>query len=414
MTNLRDAIRRGISALTATAVIFSYLPLPAFAASNINASGKAYLTTQPSPANITEGQSVNFQASFVPPANTPGIEATAQKWSYCMNYGNGKTIGPNAVPLFGDFFTVPSRTYAIAGTYNPTISIYENITSCNNIAIPITAATRVSVSNNAPAVSISPSNITLNLGTSKTFKASLTKPGNSPVTYAWSGVCKGTSTSATVRFTKTGSHVCTVTVTDTDGDKASATARITVVNPTTEPTNPTNPTNPTQPTQPGNTDENGEVLSAQSQTCTTKTLISGFVYEDTNKNGQKDTDEKGVSNVEIKIYAKTDTDYELVQMVTTDSAGAWSLDVCPGSYRVAISTSGLPENLQTSGSTETTMDVTQDNNVDNINFALVAKTASSQNNQTSSFNWLWVIIPLAILLLIAAFIASRMRSENQR
>ncbi|MBC1332807.1 SdrD B-like domain-containing protein [Listeria booriae] len=58
--------------------------------------------------------------------------------------------------------------------------------------------------------------------------------------------------------------------------------------------------------------------------------IQSFVYNDTNKNGQKDSNESGISGVHIALYNESGTK---VADATTDSSGAYSFKaVKPGKY----------------------------------------------------------------------------------
>ncbi|MBC1227047.1 SdrD B-like domain-containing protein [Listeria booriae] len=58
--------------------------------------------------------------------------------------------------------------------------------------------------------------------------------------------------------------------------------------------------------------------------------IQSFVYNDTNKNGQKDSNESGISSVHIALYNESGTK---VADATTDSSGAYSFTaVKPGKY----------------------------------------------------------------------------------
>ncbi|MBC1316830.1 SdrD B-like domain-containing protein [Listeria booriae] len=59
-------------------------------------------------------------------------------------------------------------------------------------------------------------------------------------------------------------------------------------------------------------------------------VIQSFVYNDTNKNGQKDSNESGISGVHIALYNESGTK---VADATTDSSGAYSFKaVKPGKY----------------------------------------------------------------------------------
>jgi len=79
-------------------------------------------------------------------------------------------------------------------------------------------------------------------------------------------------------------------------------------------------------------------------------LLVGVVYEDTNGNGQKDPDEKGIPGVEIKVTDSKGKEYILV----TDKDGHYSKKVPAGTTVVDINENTLPENLTQSDGTKTT------------------------------------------------------------
>ncbi|MBC2256694.1 SdrD B-like domain-containing protein [Listeria booriae] len=74
--------------------------------------------------------------------------------------------------------------------------------------------------------------------------------------------------------------------------------------------------------------------------------IQSFVYNDTNKNGQKDSNESGISGVHIALYNESGTK---VADATTDSSGAYSFKaVKPGKY---YAKADIPANYKYQSST---------------------------------------------------------------
>ena len=80
----------------------------------------------------------------------------------------------------------------------------------------------VTIENNVPEVSVSPSSTEITVGQPLVLSASIAR-GNADFTYAWSGACSGTESTANADTTTAGNYTCTVTVTDTDGDTDSET-----------------------------------------------------------------------------------------------------------------------------------------------------------------------------------------------
>jgi hypothetical protein len=80
----------------------------------------------------------------------------------------------------------------------------------------------VTIENNIPEVSITPSATEVTVGQPLVLSASIAR-GNADFTYAWSGDCTGTESTAIADTTTAGNYTCTVTVTDEDGDSDSET-----------------------------------------------------------------------------------------------------------------------------------------------------------------------------------------------
>ena len=114
--------------------------------------------------------------------------------------------------------------------------------------------------------------------------------------------------------------------------------------------------------------------------------ISGTLFEDTNKNGEKDSDESGISNVKVGLYKDFDRDGiidedDIVQEVDSDENGNYIFSVPPnlkisrGDYVVIIDTndSDIPENLELNGANP--RDAFMDNqNVEGVDFPFIKKT----------------------------------------
>lgn len=85
----------------------------------------------------------------------------------------------------------------------------------------------------------------------------------------------------------------------------------------------------------GITDDN-EVLGAES--CTRDSKITGYVYNDKNKNDKKDSGENGIKDIKVEIYFDDNDNEEKVE-VKTDKDGKYEVNVCAGDYKVKINDS---------------------------------------------------------------------------
>ena len=91
-----------------------------------------------------------------------------------------------------------------------------------------------------------------------------------------------------------------------------------------------------------------------SPTATETGTVTGVIYEDTNGNGVKDTEEDGIPNVEVVI---TDSNGDS-QTVTTDSNGEYTAVVPPGVTVIDIDETTLPPDAErTEGTDPTSVDV---------------------------------------------------------
>lgn len=94
-----------------------------------------------------------------------------------------------------------------------------------------------------------------------------------------------------------------------------------------DPNNPGNPSNPDDPDNPSNPDDPGENINKTN-------VISGNVWIDSNKNGQIDENEYGMSEVNV-ILRNTDTESEDI-LTTTDSKGKYQFTDTPSGNYIVI------------------------------------------------------------------------------
>jgi hypothetical protein len=149
----------------------------------------------------------------------------------------------------------------------------------------------------------------------------------------------------------------------------------------------------------------GSVLGIES--CTVSQKITGNIYLNKNNNSNRDSDEDGISNVEIKIYYfdETNTRREL-KTVRTDSAGKYQVDACAASYEVELNPSTLPANTKIDSKQVLSVRVFTGTDANNVNFEV---------SQPSSVNLLPIFLILLVILglIVGVFVLSRSRNDNK-
>ncbi len=171
---------------------------------------------------ITQGGNVSFAAS-VSGGNAP--------LTHVWNFG---TSGVNAQSVEDP----GSLTFGTLGTFTVTYTVTDADGDTSSATRTVTV---VEVDTNPTAAITSPSsNVTITLGSSVNFTASVTS-GNAPYTHDWSFgssaiAGKTVEDPGNITFNALGTYVVTYKVTDADGDTSSATRTVTVVQPDTNPT----------------------------------------------------------------------------------------------------------------------------------------------------------------------------------
>lgn len=187
---------------------------------------------------INEGESATFSASFSDPSSNDSGDMIFDdaNWSATVDYGDG-----SAVVNLGDFttpgtITIPNHAYVFNGTYTATLEVCEEDPVVNSASEgECTAETvTITVNNVVPSVLISASPSTSVLsGTNVTLTADVsanTMPGNQIVSYSWAGDCSGTGSTFVLATPTARAYNCSVTVTDVDGDIATANTTISASN----------------------------------------------------------------------------------------------------------------------------------------------------------------------------------------
>ncbi len=255
------------------------------------------------------------------------------------------------------------------------------------------------------------------LGQTATFVAEVVDGGNEPYTIEWGGECALiNSLSYELTPANIGNHSCSVTITDLDGDTHTANFTV-VVNPlpvitdpnTTPVTTPSPTVTNTQTTSSvlgfgdgfpesslvttsqAEENEEGSVLGL---TCESPSLTNGYVYYDENNNSKKDSSEKGLKNVTVRVYMNENGERTLVSKTKTDDNGYWQTNLCPGDYEVEIDKDTLPDDAKISDDDLVKgISIKADEELNDVNFEI--------DKDGFNFNVLWCLIPLAILGLLS-------------
>jgi parallel beta-helix repeat protein len=292
----------------------------------------------------------------------------------------------------------------------------------------------VTIQNDAPTITIDPTDTEVLEGDDPIVLSTTTTNGNTPFTYQWTGDCTGTGEQTTFDPTTEGEYTCTVTVTDSDGDTSSDSVDIAVgaalgaTNESTEDEGGDNTTAPTvfagqalgvgtgyeltgeddeeeEEEDDGTTEDEKEVLGEDIISCENPITLQGYLYLDKNKNDQMDDKEKGIADVNIRIYYIYEGNEITVDEITTDEDGYWETEVCPTEYFFEVNKEDLPKHLTVS--------------------EVLSLTISEESNDPTEFNisatdtrnfwqkyWYLILIGAALLITTIYLILTRKEKEQ--
>ncbi len=164
-----------------------------------------------------------------------------------------------------------------------------------------------------------------------------------------------------------------------------------------------------------NNEEIEEVLGVQN--CDVKSDVSGYVYFDENEDGEMNDDEKGAEDVQVKVYELDENNQlRLVARKSTDEDGKWDLNLCPGDYKVKINENSLPEGSELVSEEALEITVEEGEDMEDVSFALEGEVSEeSDSEEDSGFNWLWVLIPVAVLAAAGGlFLFAKKRKASEK
>jgi hypothetical protein len=341
--------------------------------------------------SITEGDTVNFEAIFSDPAYIEYLSgekhADDADWIYAFA-PEGTYLPDSSTSIPGETLTL-SHTYNNEGTYIAEFRVCEDSLT-DGEGECATETVEIVVSNNAPTLIVSPATSTVTVGTPAVVLGTTVTNGNAPFTYAWTGDCTGTGSGNSIPTDTADTYICTVTVTDADGDISTDQATVVVNAPPavagvlTGPEKTGKEEEKEDESKDETPDDKEEVLGES--TCEQTYKISGTVFYDKNNDGIKDYNEKGVEGIDVKIY---DKDGNLVKTVQTDEEGNWEAYLCPGEYTTEVE--GAEDQTFVLGETDNTLNIPVE----------------------KKFPWWWIAIIGSFVLILLGVLVDRYKKKEQ-
>lgn len=126
-----------------------------------------------------------------------------------------------------------------------------------------------------------------------------------------------------------------------------------------------------------------------SQTCDNPSTISGYIYIDSNENGEKDEKERVFPEISIRIYTITEGMEETVKQIVSDENGYWETTLCSGDYYISVDDSKLPNNYVL-GENDKEISLEEDKD-STLNFEVL-----DERNFLQKY-WPWILLAVGIL-----------------
>ena len=154
------------------------------------------------------------------------------------------------------------------------------------------------------------------------------------------------------------------------------------------------------------TTNEGEVLGDEIQTCEDPRTVSGYIYNDSNKDDEMGEKEKGIAGVSIKINTTYEGNQITIFKLETDENGYWETILCPGEYSIEIDQETLPNNLET----PEVLSLTVEEEDEEVEFNI---SATDPRNFWQRY-WYIILILVALLFTTSYLIITGSRKEQQQ
>lgn len=139
--------------------------------------------------------------------------------------------------------------------------------------------------------------------------------------------------------------------------------------------------------------------------------VSGYIYYDENEDEERNDEEVGLSDIEVKVYYEEDGTKNYLVTVETNEDGFWQTELCSGEYKAEIDKDDLPEDYELEGDDTIKMSISEDaGDITGSNF--LVKEAGE--GFFSGLNWLLCPAVLGLFGLsgILVFLLSRARRRD--
>lgn len=336
-------------------------------------------------------------------------------WKVSVDYGDGTILDLGEFLITGDV-TIPNHSYVTEGVYTVRLTVQEGeneviydlmelygffsrVDGEGEVAF---AEVEVTVTNVKPTLNVYSSATTLYVGTSALMTAEVSGENMPYQSQNWSGACSGTGLTAYAPSTL-GTHTCTFTVVDADGDVVTGSASVNVIPAPIVPV--VNNQNENDQKDQDKTEE-GEVLGEQDKVCNL-VVMKGIVFADSNSNEVKDNGELTFAQVEVVILTKNDKGEEVeVKRIKTQSDGFWQAEVCAGDYFIKVTEDTVPVGYELVEKGLKEVKAASDQKEILVQVAV-------EKEMTFIESWWWLILLILIILGFGGFVVAKVIRNNK-
>ncbi len=355
---------------------------------------------------VYEYATINFSGSFTDPSSIAENPDDAE-WYYTVNYGDGNKYSKSGIKNPGNI-TIPSNKYTTAGTYTAKLTVCEAKPSDNSMSENQCGTDTITIrvyKYTQPSEPSNPEQTEKAVLEGYVYEDKNTDQIREEEEYGVEGIEVSI---------KQDSKEEIIAITDGNGYwKAEVPEGEAII----EVNSLTLPEDATLLSQAKTIEielgreniaefaytlEDGDVQGEKTCAISEMGTISGYIYNDSNKNNSKDDEEKGVEGIEVIIYVREDGEERIIETVSTDSEGYWEVSVCPGTYRMRVDEESLPDNAKMEKPENTT--VISSNQNREINF--------SYQVQENWFKQNCIWIGLGVLIIVLVFMLGAIVLKN--